>query len=98
MKPKRGEKVKTACVRCGKIFSYVFYSRRRNICDSCVATPRRQRENVSLKTRRQRLRKEQAARKKKQKGRLSLDEKIREATRLQLSYGKYMVLVKARQH
>nr|DAV69297.1 MAG TPA: Protein of unknown function (DUF2688) [Caudoviricetes sp.] len=97
MKPKRGEKVKTACVRCGKIFSYVFYSRRRNICDSCVATPR-QRENVSLKTRRQRLRKEQAARKKKQKGRLSLDEKIREATRLHLSYGKYMVLVKARQH
>lgn len=97
MKPKRGEKVKTACVRCGKIFSYVFYSRRRNICDSCVATPR-QRENVSLKARRQRLRKEQAARKKKQKGRLSLDEKIREATRLHLSYGKYMVLVKARQH
>ena len=97
MKPKRGEKVKTACVRCGKIFSYVFYSRRRNICDSCVATPR-QRENVSLKTRRQRLRKEQAARKKKQTGRLSLDEKIREATRLHLSYGKYMVLVKARQH
>ena len=97
MKLKRGEKVKTACARCGKIFSYVFYSRRRNICDSCVATPR-QKANVSLKTRRQRLRKEQAARKKKQKGRLSLDEKIREATRLHLSYGKYMVLVKARQH
>lgn len=98
MKLKRGKKVKTACARCGKFFSYVFYSRRRNICDSCVATPRRQRENVSLKTRRQRLRKEQAARKKKQKGRLSLDEKIREATRLHLSYGKYMVLAKARQH
>lgn len=87
MKLKRGKKVKTACARCGKFFSYVFYSRRRNICDSCVATPRRQR-----------LRKEQAARKKKQKGRLSLDEKIREATRLHLSYGKYMVLAKARQH
>ena len=97
MKLKRGEKVKTACARCGKFFSYVFYSRRRNICDSCVAPPR-QKANVSLKTRRQRLRKEQAARKKKQKGRLSLDEKIREATRLHLSYGKYMVLVKARQH
>lgn len=97
MKLKRGKKVKTACARCGKIFSYVFYSRRRNICDSCVATPR-QKANVSLKTRRQRLRNEQAARKKKQKGRLSLDEKIREATRLHLSYGKYMVLVKARQH
>ena len=97
MKLKRGEKVKTACARCGKNFSYVFYSRRRNICDSCVATPR-QKANVSLKTRRQRLRKEQAARKKKQKGRLSLDEKIREATRLHLSYGKYMVLAKARQH
>ena len=97
MKLKRGKKVKTACARCGKFFSYVFYSRRRNICDSCVATPR-QKANVSLKTRRQRLRKEQAARRKKQKGRLSLDEKIREATRLHLSYGKYMVLVKARQH
>mgnify|MGYP000849938926 FL=1 len=97
MKLKRGEKVKTACARCGKFFSYVFYSRRRNICDSCVAPPR-QKANVNLKTRRQRLRKEQAARKKKQKGRLSLDEKIREATRLHLSYGKYMVLVKARQH
>lgn len=97
MKLKRGEKVEMVCTRCGKIFSYVFYSRRRKICDSCVATPRQQ-ANVSLKTRRQRLRKEQAARKKKQKGRLSLDEKIREATRLHLSYGKYMVLVKARQH
>lgn len=97
MKLKRGEKVKTACTRCGKFFSYVFYSRRRNICDSCVATPR-QKANVSLKTRRQRLRKEQAARKKKQKGRLSLDEKIREATRLHLSYGKYMVLANRRQH
>ena len=88
MKLKRGKKVKTACARCGKFFSYVFYSRRRNICDSCVATPR-QKANVSLKTRRH---------KKKQKGRLSLDEKIREATRLHLSNGKYMVLVKARQH
>lgn len=97
MKLKRGEKVKTACARCGKFFSYVFYSRRRNICDSCVATPR-QKANVSLKTRRQRLRKEQATRKKKQKGRLSLDEKIREATRLHLSYGKYMVLANRRQH
>ena len=97
MKPKRGERVEAVCKRCGCLFTYVFYARQRHICGTCLEKPRRQ-SRVSHATHMARLEREQAERQGRKKGRLTLDEKIREATRLHLTYGQYMALLERRPH
>ena len=96
MKPKRGERVEAVCAWCGKPFAYVFYSRTRTVCYRCAGDKRRKAKMEEAR-RKEKKRREAKWAKARGKQRLSLDEKIREATRLHLTYGEYMVLRERRQ-
>lgn len=88
----KGERTEGVCAWCGKKFSYLRRNNARQYCDDC--TNSKERKNAMQNVRRR----EQEKRRKPREGPLSLDEKIREATRLHLSYGKYMALLGRRPH
>lgn len=88
----KGERTKGVCAWCGKKFSYLRRRKERQYCDDCANS--KERRNVMQNMRRR----EQEKRRKLRESPLSLDEKIREATRLHLSYGKYMALLIRRPH
>lgn len=88
----KGKRARGICAWCGEKFWYLRRRKERQYCDDCANS--KERRNAMQNARRR----EQEKRRKPREYPLSLDEKIREASRLHLSYGKYVALLERRPH
>ena len=88
----KGERTEGVCAWCGRRFFYLRRNKERQYCDDCANSKARRNAMQNAK------RHEQKKHRKAREGPLPLDEKIREASRLHLSYGKYVALLERRPH